>query len=592
MTLSPETSRFEIGEADFLLDGEPVRILSGAIHYFRVHPDAWRDRIRAARLMGLNTIETYVAWNFHAPRKGDFLLDGARDLGRFLDEVHAEGMHAIVRPGPYICAEWYNGGLPGWLFHEGATIRSNEPRFLAAVREYYEALAPVLVPRQIDAGGPIVLMQVENEYGAYGNDAEYLRAIRDLTRDIGIRVPLVTIDQPTDAMLADGGVEGVHRTGSFGSRSPERLATLRRHQPTGPLMCGEYWDGWFDGWGEHHHTTDAKAQAADLDLLLASGASANIYMFHGGTNFGFTNGANDKDRYVPYVTSYDYDAPLDERGAPTEKFWAFREVIARHAPVPPLEEAQAALPAPAPAPEMEVTLGSALSFWDAEELLTAPADFDRVPTIDDFGCDSGFSLYRTTVARGGVLGFAAIRDRAQVFLDGQPVGVMARDHGERRIVIPAAGELSILVEDLGRVNYGPKLGDPTGLIGPATLDSDALDAWSVSPVLLGDAAGRVPERMRPLSSAVAAGPVFLRGTFTLADTESDLFLATQDWGRGAVWVNGFLLGRYWSRGPQRTLYVPAPVLRAGENEILVFELHAAPTLARFVAAPDLGPTDF
>ncbi len=331
--------RFAIGETDFLLDGEPHRVLSGAIHYFRVHPDLWQDRIRKAKLMGLNTVETYVAWNAHAPRPGVFDLTGGLDLGRFLDLVAAEGMHAIVRPGPYICAEWTNGGLPYWLFADGTVgVRRNEPGFLAAVREYLEHLAPVLVPRQIDQGGPIVLVQVENEYGAYGSDASYLRELEAMHRAVGLTVPFTSVDQPMDSMLEDGSLPSLHKTGSFGSRSTARLERLRQAQPTGPLMCSEFWDGWFDSWGEHHHTTPASASASDLDDLLAAGGSVNIYMFHGGTNFGFTNGANDKGVYRPIATSYDYDAPLDEAGRPTAKFHAFRAVIERYAPVPPLPE--------------------------------------------------------------------------------------------------------------------------------------------------------------------------------------------------------------------------------------------------------------
>lgn len=226
-------------------------------------------------------------------------------------------MHAIVRPGPYICAEWDGGGLPGWLFEDPAVgVRRSEPLYLAAVDEFLRRVYEIVAPRQIDMGGPVILVQIENEYGAYGDDADYLRHLVDLTRESGIIVPLTTVDQPTDEMLSRGSLDELHRTGSFGSRATERLATLRRHQPTGPLMCSEFWDGWFDHWGEHHHTTSASDAAAELDALLAAGASVNIYMFHGGTNFGFTNGANHKGTYQSHVTSYDYDAPLDETGSP------------------------------------------------------------------------------------------------------------------------------------------------------------------------------------------------------------------------------------------------------------------------------------
>jgi beta-galactosidase len=331
---------FEIGERDFLLDGRPFQVISGALHYFRVHPDQWADRIRAARLLGLNTIETYVAWNFHAPTPDEFDLTGRRDLGRFLDLVAAEGLHAIVRPGPYICAEWDGGGLPAWLFADGAAgVRRHDPAFLAAIGDYYAHVLPVVAQRQATRGGPVLMVQVENEYGAYpgvpdDERAAYLRELVRLTREQGIDVPLFTSDQADDEHLARGGLPELHKTANFGSRTTERLATLRRHQRTGPLMCTEFWNGWFDSWGQIHHVTAPEDTAAELDDLLAAGASVNLYMVHGGTNPGLTNGANDKGTYLPITTSYDYDAPLAEDGAPTAKFHALRAVIAKHAPVP------------------------------------------------------------------------------------------------------------------------------------------------------------------------------------------------------------------------------------------------------------------
>ncbi|MGH3169868.1 MAG: beta-galactosidase, partial [Trebonia sp.] len=277
------THQFAVGEDSFLLDGEPFRILSGALHYFRVHPGQWADRIRKAREMGLNTIETYVAWNAHATSPDEFRLDGGLDLGRFLDLVAAEGMFAIVRPGPYICAEWSNGGLPLWLGAAGVReVRGGDPAFLAEVRKYLARLAAVVVPRQADRGGPVILVQVENEYGAYGSDKAYLRELADAIRDSGVTVPLNTVDQPDPAMLANGSLEGILVTGSFGSHIPERTMALRRFRPIGPLMCMEFWNGWFDDWGGHHHITSVPETAGHLDQLLAAGASVNIYMFHGG----------------------------------------------------------------------------------------------------------------------------------------------------------------------------------------------------------------------------------------------------------------------------------------------------------------------
>jgi len=636
--------RFAIGDTDFLLDGEPHRVLSGAIHYFRVHPDLWQDRIRKARLMGLNTIETYVAWNAHAPRPGEFDLTGGLDLGRFLDLVAAEGMHAIVRPGPYICAEWSNGGLPYWLFADGTVgVRRDEPGFLAAVRQYLEQLAPVLVPRQVDQGGPIVLVQVENEYGAYGSDPVYLTKLEQMHRDVGLTVPFTSVDQPMGTMLEDGSLPSLHKTGSFGSRSTERLARLRQAQPTGPLMCSEFWDGWFDSWGEHHHTTPASASAEDLDVLLAAGGSVNIYMFHGGTNFGFTNGANDKGVYRPIATSYDYDAPLDEAGRPTDKFHAFRAVIERYAPVPPLpasmqpggsghldEDAPAALASgaagsapgasapvasapgasapgasgtgrearPAPAADVAVRLDRVASLRSLLPALTDWSTHDEPPTFDALGAASGFVLYRAEVdlPDGGVLTVGTeVRDRAVVSVDGVVVGVLEREHHDRAVALPpVTGTLELLVEDQGRVDYGPRIGEPKGLLGGVAVDGVPVARWTASPLALDPVAPAALSLLAeavPTDGDVLAGPVFAAGAFELAEA-GDRYLSLDGFRKGVAWVNGFCLGRYWSRGPQRTLAVPGPVLRAGRNEVVVFEVHAsAARRVCLLTEPDLGHTE-
>lgn len=590
---------FTIGEQDFMLDGQPHRILSGALHYFRVHPDQWADRIRKARQMGLNTIETYIPWNAHAPAPGAFVAADGLDLGRFLDLVAAEGMHAIVRPGPYICAEWDNGGLPAWLFDRGAAaIRADDPVYMAAVSEYFEHLAPILVPRQIDAGGPIILIQIENEYGAYGADRFYLEKLVKINREIGFTVPFTTVDQPQDDMLADGSLPELHKTGSFGSRAAERLDILRRHQPTGPLMCSEFWVGWFDHWGAHHHTTTMEQSAQELDVMLGLGASVNIYMFHGGTNFGFTNGANDKGVYQPIVTSYDYDAPLDEAGNPTPKYWAFREVIAKYVKL------DDDVPAPArPGAEMTVPLTKSLSLWECLDRLGPWTSHEGLRTADELGHFSGFTLYRTRIQSSGqaVLDIDEVRDRAQVFLDRQPLGTLSRDHHEKSLALPtdASGVLEILVEDQGRVDYGPRLGEPKGLIGKARINREVLWDWEVLPLSLDDISPVVEalEAVAAYPDTPVPGPVFVHGAFDLPgqrglNASADLFLSTDGWTKGVVWINGFCLGRYWARGPQATLYVPGPLLKEQGNTITILELQAASTrVVSFVGAHYLGHTD-
>lgn len=590
---------FEIGETDFLLDGRPHRVLSGTIHYFRVHPGHWRDRVRKARLMGLNTIETYIPWNAHEPVRGSWDDAGPLDIGAFLDIIADEGMHAIVRPGPYICAEWHNGGLPVWLTRmTDVRPRSSDPRFLAPVLDYLRRVYEIVGPRQIDRGGNVILVQIENEYGAYGDDKAYLAELVRVTREAGITVPLTTVDQPQPGMLRDGSIPGVHLTASFGSRSAERLATLREHQPTGPLMSSEFWNGWFDWWGGIHHTTATNVSAHDLDELLAAGASVNLYMFHGGTNFGATAGANDKGRYKAIVTSYDYDAPLDESGHPTEKYHAFREVISAYAPVPD------DLPPPRPAaPEAVIPLTPApvRMPWAAvepEEEYPAPPTFDELDALTPvvaYETDLPADAFREADALPLV--FDEVRDLAWVSVDDRPVGRISRTLGERSLTIPAGRRLRVVVEDQGRVNYGPRLGEAKGLIGTARLGATDLTGWVATPVdvtalaVAADQAVRAQGIVGEGRPGALAGPLVLAGTFS-ATSGVDRFLDTAPWGKGFAYVNGFPLGRYWQVGPQRSLYVPGPALRDGVNVLVIVEWEQVLAAeARFIAAPALGPVE-
>src|SRR3954468_2141915 len=333
----------------FLLHGEPFRIISGAMHYFRIHTGQWADRLRKARLIGFNTVETYLPWNLHEPEPGTLVLDGLLDLPRFLRLAQAEGLHVLLRPGPYICAEWDDGGLPAWLIADpGIRLRTSDPRFTNALDRYLDQLLPPLRPYLAANGGPVIAVQVENEYGAYGDDTAYLKHVEQALRGRGVEELLFTCDQADSRQLPAGSLPGTLATATFGSRVEEHLAVLREHRAEGPLMCSEFWIGWFDHWGGPHHTRDADDAAADLDRLLTAGASVNIYMFHGGTNFGFTNGANHKHAYEPTVTSYDYDAALTESGAPGPKSHASREGIARHTATP--DE-----PVPSPAPKLPLT---------------------------------------------------------------------------------------------------------------------------------------------------------------------------------------------------------------------------------------------
>lgn len=581
-------SVLQIDDGGFRLDGEPFRLLSGGLHYFRVHPAQWADRLHKARLMGLNTVETYVPWNLHQPRPDHFRMDGELDLPAFLDLAAAEGLHVLLRPGPYICAEWEGGGLPSWLLADpDIRLRTRDPRFLSAADDYFTRLLTPLRPYLSTRGGPVLAVQVENEYGAYDDDTAYLEHLAGSLRRCGVDVPLFTCDQPSD--LERGALPGVLATANFGSRSAQNLASLRAHRKTGPLMSTEFWIGWFDRWGGHHVVRDPDRAAQELDEVLASGASVNFYMFHGGTNFGFTNGANDKGTYRPTVTSYDYDAPLDEAGDPTAKFTAFREVIAKYATVP-------AEPVPARAdklPPATVALHESAGLFACAAVL-GDAVGSRTPlTMEQLGQDFGFVLYETVLPAAGpvLLEVEQVRDRAQVCLDGGPVGMLERENHEHALAftVPRAGSvLSLLVENQGRVNYGTGIHDRKGLPGGVTLDGEELTGWTNRPLPLTslDALRFAPTTTAP------TGPAFHRGTFELEET-ADTFLHLDGWTKGNVWINGFALGRYWSRGPQRSLYVPAPVLRRGTNDIVVLELHAShrARTVDFRETHDLGPTE-
>ena len=391
---SPRSRRplVSVSDGQFLRDGAPHQIISGAIHYFRVHPDLWQDRLRRLAAMGLNTIETYVAWNVHERVRGEFDFTGAADLARFVGLAGELGLDVIVRPGPYICAEWDFGGLPAWLMSvPDLHLRSSDPAFIAAVDAWLDAVAPVMRPLLATNGGPVVAVQVENEYGSYGDDADYLEHCRAALVERGVDVLLFTSDGPGSDWLESGSIPGVLATANFGSRAAESFAELRRFQPNGPDMCMEYWNGWFDHWGEQHHTRDPEDAAKVLDDMLRAGASVNLYMAHGGTNFGLWNGCNVKDgQFQPTTTSYDYDAAVGEAGELTPKWYAFRDVILRYASGPPP-------PAPDLTPRMAAQVAPVrdwVALRDTLQVFDAPVTAPMPRSMEDLGQDHGLIHYR------------------------------------------------------------------------------------------------------------------------------------------------------------------------------------------------------
>ena len=584
-------TQFEIGAKDFLLDGRPFRIVSGAMHYWRVVPEQWANRIAWARYLGLNTIETYVPWNLHEPAPGVVSFAGGLDVRRYLELIAEAGLYAIVRPGPYICAELDFGGLPAWLLRPPmARVRSSDPAFTDRVAVWFSTLFAQLVDLQCTHGGPVLAMQVENEFGAYLPDREYLGWLVTQFRAGGIEVPLLTSDH--GAFSRAGSYPGLLATMNFGTHPARAWRALAEVQPTGPRMCMEFWNGWFDHWGEPHHRRAPDEAAAVLDELLASGASVNLYMFCGGTNFGFTNGANTSDwaggAYQPTITSYDYDAPLSEAGRPTAKFDHYRRILARHVGVPD----GAPPPLPASLDERTIPLTATIKLLDVLDQLTEPVLANTPVTMETLGQNFGFVCYRFVAEGPGrsTLRVPGIRDRGQVLVDGLEQGVLDRAAGTTTVELdlpPGVVRVDVLVENQGRVNFGSSLTDPKGILGMITLGGLSVTELVMYPLSL-DNLEELDWARADAARADTPGPVLCAGHFEI-DEPADTHLALPGWTKGVAWVNGFNLGRYWDLGPQRTLYLPGPLLRAGANQLWVLELHRlTKPEVRFTASADLG----
>lgn len=591
-------STFTIEGKQFLYNGSPVRIIGGAMHYYRIVPQYWKDRLLKLKACGFNTVETCVPWNLHEPEEGRFNFEGIADITRFIELAHELGLFVIIRPSPYTCAEWEFGGFPAWLLqHSDIQLRSSDPYYLEKVDHYYDVLMEKFRPYLCTQGGPIIAMQIENEYGSYGNDKAYLEHLRIGMIKRGIDVLLFTSDGPTDYMLQGGTLPNVLATVNFGSRPEQAFDKLLEYQPDKPVVCMEYWNGWFDHWGEEHHVRDHAEVAEVLDRILASGASVNFYMFHGGTNFGFYNGANYSDKYEPTVTSYDYHALLNEAGDITEKYLAIREVIGKYVELPDI-------PLPAPAPKMSlgpIQMTEQAGLFESLDRLSQPINSPYPVTMEKLGQDYGFILYETNIP--GPLGKSKlavqeIRDRAIVYLNGEYQGVIDRNTHDPSLQvsetdilleIPKGGaKLSLLVENMGRINYGWKLKDPKGITEGVRLGQQFLYDWTIYSLPLKDLSALrfEPAPMEP--DNMLTGPRFHKATITL-DRIADTFLQLEGWTKGAAYINGFNLGRYWEVGPQKTLYVPAPLLREGDNELILFELHGtdAPVVC-LSDVPDLG----
>lgn len=567
----PPVHTFSIGQEDFLLDGRPFVIRCGEIHFARVPKEYWRHRLQMCRALGLNSVCIYLFWNFHEWEEGVFDWEGQADVVEFCRLAQAEGLWVLLRPGPYSCAEWEMGGLPWWLVkHESINLRSRDPLFLGPAARFLIEVGRILAPQQITRGGPLLLVQVENEYGFYGHDAEYMGAIRQTLLDAGFEVPLFACNPP--AGLKNGYREDLFQVVNFGAGAAEEsFAALRAFQKTGPLMNGEYYPAWFDMWGRPHRTGEAGPIVADLDYMLKNRHSFSIYMAHGGTSFGLWAGA---DRpFSPDTSSYDYDAPISEAGWVTPKFEAIRDVFTQY-----LQAGETIPSPPAPSRMIEIpafTLTEVVAVFDS--LPEAMVD-ENPRTMEFYGQSRGCIIYRTSLPAGppGFLEVQAVHDFGWVFLNGEKAGVMDRRNKSFRIALPARGEslrLDILIEAMGRVNFGREVYDRKGLHGPVWLRFDRetegveLKGWEIFPLPLDESQIKALD----FGHEESGGPAFWRGSFDL-DLPGDTFLDLSLWGKGVVWVNGHCLGRFWNMGPTQTMYLPGPWLRTRGNEVVVFDL--------------------
>lgn len=565
------------GAGQFFYEGRPFRILSGAMHYWRVMPIYWEDRMIKMKEMGLNTLETYVPWKLHEPEEGVYDFEGRLDVVKYIETAHRLGLKVIFRPGPYICAELDFGGFPAWLLADkNMELRSFNPAYLEKVERFFHVLLQKIKPLTSSHGGPIVALQIENEYGAFGTDRRYLEALKDIYRQNGIDELFFTSDNPEHHMLQGGSLPDTLITLNFGSGAKERFPILDQYQHDQPYMVMEFWIGWFDRWKGPHHKRDPKEAAQALEEVLQMGASVNIYMFHGGTNFAFSNGANRfMDSYEPTVTSYDYDALLDECGDPTEKYYLFRDVIAKYAPA--VDSTKRFQPVRKRA-YGKVPLTEQALLFDALDTISGAVRHPTPLPMEKLGQDMGMVHYRSFIPgerSEDLFYIQEVKDRAILFLNGNPVRTFEFDEKKDnfRLAVPKDGyTIDILVESLGRANYGPYMDDYKGISKGVRYQNQFIHDWIIYPLPLDDLS---PLQFGPVQPTNQ--PAFYRGFFT-AQELADTFLHLPGFTKGVAYINGFNLGRYWQAGPTETLYIPKNLVKRGQNELIVFELHGAERL--------------
>ena len=578
--LSAFSATFEIGENDFLLDGKPFVVRCGEVHYARIPRDYWQHRLRMLRAMGCNAVGCYMFWNFHERERGVFKWDGRADAAEFCRMAQKEGLWGILRPGPYSCAEWEGGGAPWWLMGDDGgekpiSMRSSDPRWVVPATNWLHAVGRQLAGLQVTRGGPILMVQVENEYGLHGGDVAYMRALRQAVLDAGFEVPLYACNPPR--VMQNGFIPELFQAANFGAEPEQRFEIVRKYQPKGPLMCAEYYPAWFDTWGQAHHPPKRDRDFfGPIDWMLKHGASFSLYMAHGGTSFGGWTGC--RNPFVPNVTSYAYEAPINENGRANPSYAKYRERAMRH-----LNEGESIPDPPADIPTKAYGSVAMSRVASVESLVKSELKMERPQFMEKLGQGFGLVSYERMLAPedGGLLNVDELHDFGYVFLDRKLIGVLDRRHRGIKPRIYRSKEnrprlLQIVVEAMGRINSSSGMEDRKGLSGRVCLDNTELSGGTARMIPLDpdgeDILGRAKTPASPLAPSVSDSPSLYVGKLDVSDeTPSDTFLDMTAWTKGIAWVNGHNLGRFWSIGPQQTLYVPGCWLRKGGNEIVVLD---------------------
>lgn len=571
--IQKEKHTFSIGDKTFLLDGKPFLIKAAEMHYTRIPAEYWEHRIQMCKALGMNTICIYAFWNIHEQKEGEFDFKGQNDIAAFCRLAQKHGMYIMLRPGPYVCSEWEMGGLPWWLLKKkDIKLRTNDAYFLERTKLFMNEIGKELADLQVSRGGNIIMVQVENEYGAYATDKEYIANIRDIVKGAGFTdVPLFQCDW--SSTFQRNGLDDLVWTINFGTGAniDAQFKKLQEARPNAPLMCSEFWSGWFDHWGRKHETRDAETMVSGIKDMLDRHISFSLYMTHGGTTFGHWGGAN-SPAYSAMCSSYDYDAPISEAGWATPKYYKLREMM-QYA-----DSAQVIPDVPAAYPVIEIPEFELKEVAPLFDNLPEPKLSEDIKPMEQFDQGWGTILYRTSlpeVKEGTTLLIDEVHDWAQVYADGKLLGRLDRRRGQNSLVLPSLQKgtrLDILVEAMGRVNFDVAIHDRKGITNKVELLTETykkeLKNWEVYsfPVDYDFAESKKYAEGEKLDA-----PAYYRATFEL-DRVGDVFLDMQTWGKGMVWVNGKAMGRFWKIGPQQTLFMPGCWLKKGKNEIIVLDL--------------------